>query len=393
MRRKKNMLKFLKSKKEFVLFLKGKSYKITNDHKNYKVIEELLALEGVSEEALLAVVDVAEVVKALSTKVGAFDVRGDEVFYNNQQVPSDCAEHIINLHDAGQLDDSFVKFIDLLMKNPNPEAVTDLYKFMLKGKMPITDDGRFCAYRVCTSDFKDKHSGKFDNSIGAIVKMDRGACNSNRNETCSTGLHFCSESYIGSFRGCNDRLLMVAISPEDVVAIPNDYNDAKGRCCKFEVIKEIELGSITGVGKVKVEKSKTANIVKENLSVADGMKQCSKCKHIKLLDEFSKDSKSKSGRRSSCKACDSKAKKPKDSITEKTSEKAVTKVEKQPLVESIAQKAIIDSTASEVPANSITKVCSKCKMNLPLENFGNDKTTKDGKYSSCKSCVKKSRSK
>ena len=33
-----------------------------------------------------------------------------------------------------------------------------------------------------------------------------------------------------------------------------------------------------------------------------------------------------------------------------------------------------------------TKVCSKCKRELPIEMFGKDKTQKDGLYCSCKEC-------
>jgi len=370
------MLKFLKSKKEFVLFLKGKPWKITSDNKNYEVVEKMLE-DGASEDELLAVVDIKEVVKSLTPETtGGFEISNEEVKYNNETIPQDCAEHISKLHEAGQLDESFTKFIQLLQKNPNPAAVKDLYQFILKGKMPITEDGRFCAYRVCTSDFKDKHTGKFDNSIGAIVTMPRSACNSNRNETCSSGLHFCSASYIKGFRSGGDRLLMVAISPEDVVAIPNDYNDSKGRCCKFEVIKEIELGAITGVGKVRVSKTESCQA---------GMKSCSKCKQVKVLDDFSNDKKSKSGKRSSCKACDAASKK---KPTKDTKPVAVVKpgVSKQP------KKSVVAPVVKVAPVVA-TKICTKCQCSLPYEEFFKDKTRKDGFRGSCKACDKISRSK
>lgn len=32
---------------------------------------------------------------------------------------------------------------------------------------------------------------------------------------------------------------MVKINPRDVVAIPSDYNNAKGRTCKYHVVKEL----------------------------------------------------------------------------------------------------------------------------------------------------------
>ena len=37
------------------------------------------------------------------------------------------------------------------------------------------------------------------------------------------------------------------------------------------------------------------------------------------------------------------------------------------------------------------KVCTKCGVWKPMEEFGNDKYTKDGKCFSCKECQKKHR--
>ena len=34
------------------------------------------------------------------------------------------------------------------------------------------------------------------------------------------------------------------------------------------------------------------------------------------------------------------------------------------------------------------KICSKCKIEQPLDNFTNNKNNKDGKHGTCKACVK-----
>ena len=50
-----------------------------------------------------------------------------------------------------------------------------------------------------------------------------------------------SYSYLGSFNaGANARVIIVKINPTDVTSIPTDYNNTKGRCCRFEVIGEVE---------------------------------------------------------------------------------------------------------------------------------------------------------
>jgi hypothetical protein len=67
--------------------------------------------------------------------------------------------------------------------------------------------------------------------------MARNKVDDNQNNTCSQGLHFCSEGYLKHFGGA--RTVIVKINPRDVVSIPNDYNQTKGRACRYEVIGEV----------------------------------------------------------------------------------------------------------------------------------------------------------
>jgi hypothetical protein len=94
------------------------------------------------------------------------------------------------------------------------------------------------------SDFLDLYTHKIDNSPGATVKVDRSEVEKNPEKTCSRGLHFASRHYIeaGNYgsRTKGDRLVVVEIDPADVVSIPVDYKFAKGRCCGYHVLGEIE---------------------------------------------------------------------------------------------------------------------------------------------------------
>ena len=56
--------------------------------------------------------------------------------------------------------------------------------------------------------------------------------------------------------------MILKINPRDVVSIPSDYNDAKGRACKYEVISELAVApqdafdkpvQVTAVGSVAPE--------------------------------------------------------------------------------------------------------------------------------------------
>jgi hypothetical protein len=130
-----------------------------------------------------------------------------------------------------------VVFMENLMSNPSRQAVQELYGFLEKNNLPITPDGHFLAYKKVRDDYLDCHSGTMDNSVGRIVEMERNEVDDNRNNTCSAGLHFCGHSYLAHFGGA--RTVIVKINPRDVVSIPSDYNDAKGRACRYEVVGEV----------------------------------------------------------------------------------------------------------------------------------------------------------
>jgi hypothetical protein len=130
-----------------------------------------------------------------------------------------------------------VLFMENLMENPSYRSVNELYGFLEKNNLPITPEGHFLAYKKVRADFKDVHSGTMDNSVGQVVEMPRNLVDDNANNTCSSGLHFCSQSYLSSFGG--ERTVIVKINPRDVVSIPNDYDFSKGRACRYEVVGEL----------------------------------------------------------------------------------------------------------------------------------------------------------
>jgi hypothetical protein len=195
------------------------------------------------------------------------------------------------------------------MKNPTASAIEELYQFIEVGELPLTPEGNFLAYKVVRSDYKDIHTGTFDNTPGKIVKEDREKCDTNRNTTCSKGLHFCSKSYLSCFGNNTSRVVIVSISPEDVVSIPRDYNQSKGRCWKYTVVGEIpNEARSTKSTTTKEFESKTVYTA-EQVPTPEGTKTCTKCKQIKSLADFHNDKKSKSGKKPQCKTCVNQAKK------------------------------------------------------------------------------------
>ena len=163
--------------------------------------------------------------------------------------------------------DGFKNFILNLANNPSAASREELHGFLEACSLPITDDGHFLAYKKVGTNYRDCHTGTIDNSIGQIVEMPREKVNPNRDETCSHGLHVCSRSYLSFFTGSH--VMICKINPKDVVSVPSDYDNAKMRVCRYEVIEELkESDEIVGMaaprkGSVKVSEQKPSKETKK----------------------------------------------------------------------------------------------------------------------------------
>lgn len=177
--------------------------------------------------------------KVFSTFTGDVQIVGDELLYEGTPVHNYVAQKAVEIVQQGFHPESLLNFIELVMQNPSSRAVNELFQFLEYGNLPITSDGYFLAYKRVKDDYRDVHSGKNDNSVGQVVEMPRNQVDDNPNNTCSTGLHFASREYVRSFWG--SKLMVLKIHPADVVSIPVDYNNTKGRCCRYEVVDELQL--------------------------------------------------------------------------------------------------------------------------------------------------------
>lgn len=169
----------------------------------------------------------------------------DTILIDNVPVYGALCSQIRLLHDEGLTLDPIVNFVRKMRKNPSYRIREQLWGFIeacqAEGGFTLANDGDIMAYKVVTSDYKDKHTRTFDNSIGSVVSMPREDVDDNPANTCSAGLHFCAYSYINSFsNGTDDRIVLVKVNPADVVSIPADYDSAKARCCRYQVVDEVK---------------------------------------------------------------------------------------------------------------------------------------------------------
>jgi len=218
-----------------VVVIGNKSHTISKTHITYnKVLEAIKAQDW---DSLPDIIEPKKVV--LNYGQGNVEIQGETLFWKGKELNTGLSVRMIQMLQEGFPIEPMVNFMENLYKNPSKRAVTELYGFLEKGNLPITPDGHFLAYKKVRANYMDVHSGTFDNSVGQIVEMERHDVDDNKDNTCSTGLHFCSMSYLSSFGG--ERTVIVKINPADVVSIPSDYNDAKGRTCRYEVIGELNV--------------------------------------------------------------------------------------------------------------------------------------------------------
>jgi hypothetical protein len=173
---------------------------------------------------------------------GEVYVLGGVVYYGDTELNNGLTQRIGRMVAEGYDVSSMVVFLSNLMDNPSGRAIKELYSFLEQNSLPITEDGYFLAYKSVGSNYMDRYSGTIRNAVGDVVEMPRNAVMDDPNQTCSVGLHFCSMEYLEGFWGLGDHVMIMKINPKDVVSIPVDYNNSKGRCCKYEVIGEHKDG-------------------------------------------------------------------------------------------------------------------------------------------------------
>lgn len=178
------------------------------------------------------------------------------LLYNGVEVSGKLADIIVRYHYEGRDAANLIKFLDRLMTNPVPRAITGLFDWngFEGGHLAIDADGYFIGYKsvlpaddgptpadpaerlykssssgTATSDGVEYH-GQIPQRVGSVVTMDPKVVRPG--PECSTGLHVGSWDYASGFAGGNF-VMEVRVDPGDVVNVP--YDRGKMRVVKYEV--------------------------------------------------------------------------------------------------------------------------------------------------------------
>lgn len=254
-------MKYILSSGAITVFLDGKPYTVGRTARTFDAVVDAVRSEATDKLRMLLDIR-SQIANKFKSASGKVKVEGNRLMYNDQEVTGLVSTRVFEMLAKGLDIKPMVLWLENLMENPSMRAVNELFGFMEACNLPITEDGHFLAYKRVREDYKSVHDGKTDNSIGRVLEMPRNKVDEDANRTCSYGLHFCSFDYLKHFSG--ERIVILKINPRDVVAIPTDYNNSKGRACRYEVVGELDVDHDTRLPSKLLDENFTSDYGRED---------------------------------------------------------------------------------------------------------------------------------
>lgn len=251
------------------IFIDGTSYVVAKDHPNYKQI--VAALEEKRYDDIPRLADlpkvIEEAIQEFTTDYPGFRVQDGVIYYKDKPFSYEVSQKVIQMAQNGAPVEPLLRFLEKLRRNPSASAQREALLFFAANNMMIHEDGDFLAYKTVNPNYYDKYTRTvlnkpahlltdkeiaqlpyttqdgvtvaIENGV-VVVSMDRADVDDRRENTCSFGLHFAAYDYASRvYFSPWDRIVVLKIDPRDVVSIPYDYQNQKGRCCRYEVIAEL----------------------------------------------------------------------------------------------------------------------------------------------------------
>jgi hypothetical protein len=255
-----------------LIFVDGKQFQIAQDHPNFRAVKTKLENRDYSD--LTDLLDIRAAVRKWLGINPRFTLTNDLLALDGVEFSDRVSQKVLAMIDAGNDPQALFNFLVKVRQNPSNTAQNELLLFCSANKFMIHADGDILSYKAVRQDYKDIHSGsvfykpchlmtaderaKYDVGITmgreknvrvstangiTEVSMPRFAVDDNRERTCSHGLHFAALGYASSFGGVGSKMLVLKVNPADVVSIPSDYNNEKGRTAKLVVAAELDRGT------------------------------------------------------------------------------------------------------------------------------------------------------
>ena len=239
-------MQYVITKDTLNLYLYNKTYTLQLNELNKETRKKLTtALEVDDKNEVYNIVDMLGLLEHYLSldPTGSVKIKGSTLYYAQQPLHGYLSNKIMHHAKNNYPVKPLVKFLQLLFQNPSFDFdlhsyyVDYIFKFLEKEQLPITDDGHVLAYKFLNGDFTDMYSGKYDNSPGSYVYMDRSEVDHDPSKACSSGLHVGTYNYCA--RPSHKKVVVCKISPKDICCVPQDHDFEKMRCCAYYVLGEL----------------------------------------------------------------------------------------------------------------------------------------------------------
>jgi hypothetical protein len=174
---------------------------------------------------------------------GRIQVGEDSVLFDGKRIGGVYVDRILTHLKEGFDIEPLARYLEKREQNPVFTAREELDLFFANAETAIAPDGDVFVFKKVQDDYTSYHKGRdgkvFTHTIGSVVEIDENEVDLDRNNTCSSGLHFCSYPYLSSYYGGQGRVMILKLNPAHVRAIPSDYNNAKGRAVRYLVVGEV----------------------------------------------------------------------------------------------------------------------------------------------------------
>ncbi len=219
-------------------FINGDHFAVPVDHPNFSRIGDALRA-GKGDEAL-ELIDVRSTVRKFILSDRSFALVNDLITLNGDAFSAPVTDKVLDLINDGNAPEPLFNFLRKVRLNPSKTAQDELLLFCVANGFMIDSTGDIVAYKSVRDNYNDIHSNTVANIVGKTVTMPRHKVDDDRDRTCSYGLHFASYEYASTWAGQdNKRLMVLGVNPKNVVSIPSDYDNQKGRCSEYTVLAEL----------------------------------------------------------------------------------------------------------------------------------------------------------
>lgn len=233
-----------------------------NEHPNWDAI-----LQGVVVNDDPSVVDLFDITRTVAEKFqrlgSRVTARDNRIYFDGDEVVNALTKKILEFVKAG-VDDwiPLVKFMEKVFDNPEEHSRAQLFDWLMNHAFSINEDGDILGYKGVTNaspeyaelGFKyqsiqsgvnevtvdDKvFTGHVPLNVGSVVEMARSEVAHDPANGCGPGLHVSNFRYASNWTSV-DKVLLVAVSPRDVVSVPTESNWEKVRVNRYRVVEEVD---------------------------------------------------------------------------------------------------------------------------------------------------------